>query len=280
MSRATPPPSPILANKSYDDESVFTARGLIEAARRHRGLPASPVPRVCVLDPDTDLVRHLRDTGRAARDPTWACYHTDLYRLADITGDIGFVGGAVGAPFAVLVAEQLFACGCELLISITSAGQLVPLREPPYTILIDRALRDEGTSYHYEASSRFSAMPPDLLAAMAGAFSDLSVPVVTGATWTTDAPFRETADVIAARRDEGLLAVEMEAAALYALARTRNLPIVCFAVVTNQMAQSDTDFEKGAAHGAHAALVVINAVSQRFFGRQTPNNAPAGATPA
>ena len=55
----------------------------------------------------------------------------------------------VGAPFAVLVAEELFACGCQLLISITSAGQILPVDQPPYVVLIDKALRDEGTSYHY-----------------------------------------------------------------------------------------------------------------------------------
>ena len=53
---------------------------------------------------------------------------------------------AVGAPFAVLVAEQLFASGCRLLISVTSAGQIVSTAPPPYFVLIDRALRDEGTS--------------------------------------------------------------------------------------------------------------------------------------
>ena len=59
------------------------------------------------------------------------------------------IGGAVGAPFAVLVAEELFASGCRQLISITSSGQLVPVRAPPNFVLIERALRDEGTSYHY-----------------------------------------------------------------------------------------------------------------------------------
>jgi uridine phosphorylase len=61
----------------------------------------------------------------------------------------GIIGRVVGAPFAVLVAEELFASGCQLLISITSAGQILPLGRPPYVILIEKALRDEGTSYHY-----------------------------------------------------------------------------------------------------------------------------------
>ena len=267
--RTTFPMPPILADKIYNAPSVFTPEGLIEGARRQKRLPSGNVPPVCVLDPDTDLVQHLTSTRQATADPTWACYHTALYRMpaehGDMPCDIGLVGGAVGAPFAVLVAEQLFASGCQLLISITSAGQLVPLRAPPYYILIDRALRDEGTSYHYEAHSRFSAIAPGVLCGMSGAFAGVGIPVVTGATWTTDAPFRETAHVIAERRAEGLLAVEMEAAALYALSRTRGLPILCFAVVTNQMAQSDNDFDKGAAHGTIDALAVIKAAACRYF---------------
>ena len=72
--------------------------------------------------------------------------------------ELGIVPCAVGASFAVLVAEQLFAAGCRLLVSITSSGQLVELGPPPYFILIDKALRDEGTSYHY-LPVRSSALP-------------------------------------------------------------------------------------------------------------------------
>ena len=65
---------------------------------------------------------------------------------------IGIVGLAVGAPFAVLVAEQLFVSGCRLLISVTSAGQITPVGPTPYFVLIDRALRDEGTSHALPAA--------------------------------------------------------------------------------------------------------------------------------
>ena len=262
--------SPILESKAAAcaQPSVFTAHGLLEAARRQKGLVEAPVPPVCVLDPDTDLTRHLQDVGRAVSDPNWACYHTRLLRMTTRHGEIGMIGGAVGAPFAVLVAEQLFACGCRLLISLTSAGQLVPIGQPPYCILIDRALRDEGTSYHYLPAARFSQAPADLLRLVDGAFADLGQTVVTGATWTTDAPFRETAQMIEARRNEGLLAVEMEAAALYALAQARGLPILCFALVTNQMATTANDFDKGASNGVEDALSLIDAVTARFCGTE------------
>ena len=79
----------------------------------------------------------------------WACYHSTMDQFDQGGLEAGIVGCAVGASYAVLVAEQLFASGCRLLLSITSSGQVTTLGPPPYFILIERALRDEGTSYHY-----------------------------------------------------------------------------------------------------------------------------------
>lgn len=256
--------APILAGKRYDAPSAFTPENLLREARRQKGVEAANVPAVCVLDPDGDMVRRLGRDGRARPDPRWACYHTDLYRFSEADLELGLIGCAVGASFAVLIAEELFASGCSLLISMTSAGQLAPLRPPPYFVLVDRALRDEGTSYHYLPPAEFSHADEALLGLVEGAFSHLRVPVEKGATWTTDAPFRETAGAITAMQAKGLLAVEMEAAALYAFAAARRKPVICFAHVTNQMARVAGDFEKGDADGTVDALAVIVAAARAW----------------
>ncbi len=257
--------APILSQKRYAEPPVFTAANLLREARRQKGLAHGEVPRICVLDPDGDIVGHLRQTGRAHSNPHWACYHTRLYNYEE--GDIpyGIVGGAVGAPFAVLVAEELFASGCRFLISVTSAGQVTPVARPPYFVLIQRALRDEGTSYHYKAPSSYSELRPKLLEMLRGAFERHSVPVAHGTAWTTDAPFRETATEIERHRSAGVLAVEMEASALYAFAEATESPVVCFAHVTNQMVSIEGDFEKGAANGSADALRVIGATAERWL---------------
>jgi uridine phosphorylase len=248
---------PLLANKHYAKPSAFTPENLLREARRQKRRGEATVPAVCVLDPDGDLARQVRDARRASPDPGWACYHTDLYRFVEHGIELGVIGCAVGAAFAVLVAEELFASGCRLLLSMTSAGQLLAEKPPPYFFLIDRALRDEGTSYHYAPPSEFSHADEALLDAMTEAFAGLRVAVERGATWTTDAPFRETDQAISAMQDRGLLAVEMEAAALYAFAAARQKPVLCFAHVTNQMGRIEGDFEKGEADGTVDALAVI-----------------------
>jgi uridine phosphorylase len=253
--------APILRDKVFDAASVFQPGNLLREARRQKALPDEPVPEICVLDPDGDLVRQLRADGRGQTSAGWACYHTDLVTVLLDGAPVGVVGCAVGASFAVLVAEQLFASGCRLLISITSAGQIVPSGPTPYFILIDRAIRDEGTSYHYLPPANFAVADVALLDRFMPALAATGLTVYRGATWTTDAPFRETEAAIAAARAHGALAVEMEAAALYAFAHARVQPVLCFAHVTNQMARIEGDFEKGDANGATDALRIVAAAA-------------------
>ncbi len=76
--------------------------------------------------------------------------------------------------------------------------------------------------------------------------------------------FRETEQAVEYCRAEGILGVEMEAAALYAFAEAASRNIICFAQITNQMGRIEGDFEKGAAQGSHAALEIIELTSQRW----------------
>jgi uridine phosphorylase len=257
----TPEQPPLLEGKDYEAPSLFEAANLLREARRQRALADVPVPRVALLDPDGDIVRYLAATGRGRRHVGWACYHTEMWTV-DLEGiEVGVVGMAVGAPFAVLVAEQLAVSGAELLISVTSAGQIGSLPATPCFVLIERALRDEGTSLHYLPPTRWSRLDPTLQDKLTGAFGHLPEPVMTGDSWTTDAPYRETEAAIDAARAARVACVEMEAAALYAYALARGRRVVCLAHVTNTMATAGDDFEKGADNGVPSALGVTRAVA-------------------
>lgn len=257
------PPS-LRAAKLVDEPSVFTPETVLREARRQKNLPDRSVPAVCLLDPDGDVVEHLCSTGQATRDEAWPGYHTDLYRFEHEGETVGVVPHAVGGPFAVLVAEQLFAAGCEFLVSVTSSGQVAPRGEPPYVVLVDRALRDEGTSHHYLPPDDPARLAPGLCEAVEQACAARSVRVDTGTAWTTDAPFRETERAVARAREAGALAVEMEAAALYGFAAARDRPVVCFAQVTNEMGRGEAEFEKGESAGSVAALAVLGAAVEAW----------------
>ena len=251
---------PLLENKSPTSASVFSADALLREARRQKGLEPLDVPAICILDPDGDILRQLIKSGRATRFEAWPCYHTDLFTFRLGGQTVGILACIVGAPFAVLVAEELFACGCRILLSLTSAGQIKAAGPTPYFVVIDRALRDEGTSYHYAAPAEFAEAEATLVEKAADALRQAGLSITVGASWTTDAPFRETAEAIDAARSKGILAVEMEAAALYTFARARGKSVLCLAHVTNTMGQTERDFEKGESDGTVDALKVLEAI--------------------
>lgn len=260
-----------LSTRAYREESVFTPQNLMREARRQRHLPEVEVPKVCLLDPDGDVVRHLARSGMAHRLEGWACYHSELWVCDLDVGEVGIVPSAVGGPYAVLVAEQLFASGCTLLISVTSAGVITPLAAPPYFVLIERAWRDEGTSGHYLPPSEWAYLDPQLSEDLVKALDGLDEPVHRGATWTTDAPFRETPSAIASAAAAGVHAVEMEAASLYAYAHAAEERVVCVAHVTNAMAVEGEDFEKGEDAGTQRILGLTDAIAIGLFEDPSPS---------
>ena len=238
----------------HTETPVFLPGNMLESARIQKNLPPLLVPAGCLLDFDGELVDFLLKNGRAELVSSWPCFHTRLYRWRVENKEFGIVGGTVGAPFAVLVAEELLALGCKALVTISSAGLIDDNFRTPSFLLIDRALRDEGTSHHYLPPGRFSFASLPLVDAVARRLNDAALSFSRGNSWTTDAPFRETAEIIAARRAEGIISVEMEAAAILAMGVALKKPVVCLAHITNSMATRQDDFEKGGDTGTQQAL--------------------------
>lgn len=247
----------ILNNKFYNEESAFKPENLLREAKRQKGLPNCEVPSICILDPDGDILAYLLRSNKAKLNTCWACYHTKLYNF-DFNGmEIGIVACAVGASFAVLIAEQIFVSGCDILISITSSGIISEAQQGIEYILIEEAIRDEGTSYHYLPPEKATSISSPILAQLKADLLPYNSALKVGKSWTTDAPYRETSSAIQNMRKKGVDVVEMEAAALYAFAEAKDKKVICFAHITNSMAQAGVDFEKGLENGSIASLSLI-----------------------
>jgi purine-nucleoside phosphorylase/ubiquinone/menaquinone biosynthesis C-methylase UbiE len=246
-------------SKNYTELSVFTPENLLREARRQKNIKKGNIPPICVLDPDGDLVSFLIREGKAQKNKSWACYHTILHTvdIEDIT--FGIIGCAVGASFAVLLAEQLFVSGCELLISITSAGKIDENEPRNHTqfVIINDSLRDEGTSHHYLPPDENAEIAKDLLEKLVAYFEENPFSISIGKSWTTDAPYRETSSAIAWARAQNAICVEMEAAALYAFGKAKKKNVICVAHLTNAMAIRELDFEKGEEMGSFANIALL-----------------------
>jgi uridine phosphorylase len=235
---------PLLAHP-LDAPTAFTPEALIAAVRAERGLTYDSVPSVCVLEFDGDLTDWLVTSGVARPWKTWACFHTTMYSV-DVDGTpCGVVPRTIGGPYAVLIAEQLRASGARVVLGMTSAGRVSGSLPVPSLVVPTVAIRDEGTSYHYLPASPSVAADADLADCLATGLKGLDVPVSRGAVWTTDAPYRETNEQLAKYSEQGVLAVEMQAASLFAFAIARGLPVGVVAHVTNAVDHDQDPFNKG-----------------------------------
>jgi len=245
-------------NKHYNELSVFTPENLLREARRQKCIENCQVSEVCVLDPEGDLVAYLIRTKQAVFNECWACYHTKLYSVKHENDEFAVLGCVVGSSFAVLIAEQLFASGCKTLISVTSAGIINPAKKRSKFVLIEQALHDEGTSYHYISPDETSNIHPYLSDSLMTYYRSTDLSIELASSWTTDAPYRETQTAIDEARKQNIICVEMEAAALYAFAKAKNKDVICIACLTNTMAQIEGDFEKGEEMGSLDTLQLIH----------------------
>ncbi len=137
--------------------------------------------------------------------------------------DVALVSPGVGAPIAACSLEVVIALGATKVIGCGGAGIIKSGFDVGHVIVPTGAIRDEGTSYHYAPADAVVAPHPRALAAIDDVLAEAGVPHDRGLTWTTDAPYRETASKVARRRDQGCLTVEMEAAAMFAVAAFRGV---------------------------------------------------------
>lgn len=250
----------ILPSKYYSEPSLFLPENLLREARRQKNKVPCNVPTICLLDPDGDLANYLLKESLAKKNDCWACYHSLLYSFYIGFDEVGIIPCVVGSSYAALVAEQLFVSGCRLLISVTSAGIINHNNNGKRFTLITSAIRDEGTSYHYLPPEKPSILSCHLFNILHAVEKNPGCPYFEGCSWTTDAPFRETPSSFAQMKKQNVTCVEMEAAALYALAEVKRYDILCFAHLTNSMAQTEGDFEKGEEFGSIDTMRLLSFV--------------------
>ena len=129
------------------------------------------------------------------------------------------------APGAAGTIEELHAMGCDKFIICGGAGSIRKDSEVGEIIVPLSAVRDEGTSYHYLEPSREVECHKPTVDLVVSGLEKLGIPYTTGKTWTTDAMYRETPDMIEQRRNEGCITVEMEAAAFFAVSKYYDIPL-------------------------------------------------------
>jgi uridine phosphorylase len=164
-----------------------------------------------------------RDDAREVDVLVWAHGPHPIYEIGHQGQRLGVVQAGVGAPLSAGLMEELIALGGREFVAVGGAGCLVPELVMGHAIVVDSAVRDEGTSFHYLPPSRVVDSDPEAAAALSDSLREAGVPFVVGRTWTTDGVYRETRARAERRVAEGCISVDMEASALIAVARYRGV---------------------------------------------------------
>jgi uridine phosphorylase len=164
-----------------------------------------------------------------------------VYEWQGAAGRVALFHPGVGAPLAAAFLEEVIALGARKFIACGGAGVLDSSIALGHPIIPMSAVRDEGTSYHYLPPGREVEPSPEGVAALRAVLEERSVPYLMGKTWTTDAIYRETPAKVRKRKEEGCLAVEMEAAALFAVARFRGVSLALLLYGGDDVGGSDWD---------------------------------------
>lgn len=262
MSSRTSPP---ILNHALEQPSAFTAQSLIDDVRRARRIPTGNVPPVCILDFDGDLTDWLVRAGIANMFPSWACFHTTMFAV-ELEGVMcGIIARTIGGPYAVLIAEQLHAAGARLIIGLTSAGRVAPDLPLPCLVAVTSAIRDEGTSYHYLPPGKEVTCPTPVISLLEREMSAIGWTVRCGKVWTTDAPYRETRVQLQDWAAEGVLAVEMQAASLFAFGTARQAAVASVAMVSNAIDHEGQQFDTGSQDDRLRILEALARAARSFL---------------
>lgn len=161
----------------------------------------------------------------------------DLYLVRKPRHRVGvMVNMGGGAPIVVELAEEFAALGFQRMALMTWGGSLQPDLRAGDIVVCSQAIRDEGTSYHYLPPEKLVSADPRLVDSLVAAIHKHGGKCTVGTTWTTDAPYRETAEEILQYQSEGVKIVEMESAGLFAIGQVRKVQAVSVVVIMDSLA--------------------------------------------
>lgn len=194
------------------------------------------VAPVVVLSWNRKIIQSFAETADAQLQENWL--YGESYPL--YTGKVGdnrisFANISVGAPATVMAMEEMIACGAKAFIGFGFAGSLQEEAPIGSLLIPGKCIRDEGTSYHYLSKDVEVAPSARLKKVIQKACIEKGSNVLSGLHWTTDAVYMELVSTIKAYRKQGVLGVDMETSAMYALGIFRKVEVCNLLVVSDEI---------------------------------------------
>ena len=243
-----------------------TDSGIIFPKKGKRSPELGPLAVVAGTETDFSLLREL--LGFAA-DDYQKLFTSRLYVSKRSGAGISLCGPLVGAPYAVMVLENLIAWGVEKIIFLGWCGSISRQVNIGDIVVATTAIIDEGTSRHYQPNQNDQSFPSEWLTAhLVAELNKTQIKFHSGPIWTTDAIYRETRRKVETHQRRHVLAVEMEISALFTVANYRDADLGAVAVVSDELASfkwrpgfNTKEFKRG----RQTACEVIKTVCQKIL---------------
>ncbi len=202
--------------------------------KKNRRVPFVRAPKAIIICYSDSLMDYVKEHHRISEHNAFG---GKLYLLKESQNQIGILGNTgIGSPAIVTAIEESIALGTKAYIAIGTAGTLQHAIKPGDLVLCTRAIRDEGTSFHYLKSSKYAYPSQTLTTKIESYLRKKNLYYKKGTSWTIDAPYRETVAEVKQYQKQGVLTVEMEASALFAVAQYHHIEMAAMFVVSDSLA--------------------------------------------
>jgi uridine phosphorylase len=222
----------------HASKAVFSVDEYIEYKKKVGAVPKSKVPESIILCYSMRLAESIENLHKISEIRGVLGNIGKLYSIGSINGKVGLLASfGIGAPATVLHMEELSGWGAKRFVIIGMAGAITDKLRIGDVVVCTKSVRDEGTSHHYVKHSKYAFPSKKLSDLLYLSLNSKLSSVHKGPSWTIDAPYRETVDEMKRYRSEGVLTVEMEASALFAVGQLREIETAAVFVVSDILSE-------------------------------------------
>jgi len=221
------------------NEPIFTPTDVIKYAADDRkvAIESFNVPERLIVTYQSSVFEHVQQTFRG-KPKEWLHGDAQPFLIMSFANvEIGIARIWIGSPAAAMVLEELVACGAKKVFEVGCVGALQSALKPGDMVVVSEAARDEGTSRHYFPQNVELKASLRLRNLLAGVLSEKGLQYRAGPVWTTDGVYRETKEKLLRFRRKGVLGVDMETSALFAVAKYRGVEMASAQVVSDVLSE-------------------------------------------
>jgi uridine phosphorylase len=223
-----------------EDDSISKPFDAVRYCAENRKVPVESlrIPQCFVLTYQKSAFDCAKNLIKG-KSVEWLYGESQPFCVGQVNGvEVGVCRFWMGAPVAGFTLEEAIACGAETVFEVGISGGIQPYLQPGDIVVVTGAIRDEGTSYHYFPQGERVESDAPLRESLVGRLKKKRIRHFVGPVWTTDGLYRETRGKVRKFKQNGVLAVDMETSAIFAIAKYRNVRAASAQVISDVLTEN------------------------------------------